>query len=385
MYSNEITVGFEQDAGQYAVSIGHNVLDTAGEWARRCLGTTAKAAIISNPLVHGLYGDRVERSFDDAGIECVTFLVDDGEEFKNLDTAKKILSFLTEKGIQRDDAVVSVGGGVVGDVAAFAASVHLRGIGVLQIPTTLLSMIDSSVGGKTGVNTWAGKNLVGTFHHPSGVLVDVACLDTLDGREFRSGLYEAAKQGALSGVELLENTKVLAGKAGARSEGTPVCDAVGTAELSAFLARQISYKASIVSLDAKESVSRVDRRSRKVLNLGHTTAHALENITNYAYFTHGEAVGYGLLVASEISKRLEMCGRDSINLLNGVVRSVGQLPAAHDIDVDRVIDLFGSDKKSGGGDLQWVLIEKIGKPRIISSRDIPRSVITESLTKVLTR
>jgi len=297
----------------------------------------------------------------------------EGERFKTLRTAERALSFLSEAKLERSDAVVALGGGVVGDLAGFAAAVYLRGVAFVQVPTTLLAQFDSSVGGKTGVNTSAGKNLVGAFHQPRAVLVDTRTLRTLPRRELTAGWCEAIKQGAVGDRRLFERTRrFLAG--GAAAEGVE-----RERELAGIVAAQCAFKARIVAGDERESVSRTDARSRRVLNFGHTVGHALEAVTAYRRFRHGEAVGYGMLAASEISVRLGLLGAGELECLRGALRLAGRLPRAGDLDPAAIASAVGGDKKSVGGQVQWVLLEGLGRARIVDGREVPRRVVVESI------
>jgi len=236
-----------------------------------------------------------------------------------------------------------------------------------------LAMIDSSVGGKTGVNTSFGKNLTGAFHQPGGVLIDPKVLSTLPSRELTAGFCEMTKHGALAGRELLDATADVLDRFGRGP-------AVGVERaMSALIKANIEFKASIVAGDERESSKRRDARSRKILNFGHTLAHALEKVTNYSYFRHGEAVGYGILFAAELSKNLALCPEKDVNLLNDVVRRVGVLPSLAGIDPNEVLAAFRSDKKVIGGELQMVLLKGIGRPVIVSEGDIPRRLLKKTL------
>lgn len=384
MDSNKVHIDLNGKSHTYDVEIGDDSLKKCGIWARSCLSkNTGKIALISNEKVFGLYGNEVRQSFINEGFEVLVWLMEDGEEFKNFESLQKSLEFLGENKINRTDAIVALGGGVVGDLAGFAAAVYLRGIQFLQIPTTVLAMIDSSVGGKTAVNTAFGKNLVGAFYQPAGVLVDVRTLATLEHREIVAGFCEAIKQGAIGSRRLFDKTAEFLKKHKLEDFSSLLQNNEFNKELINLLASQISFKAEIVMQDELEATARSDNRSRKILNFGHTTAHALEKITNYKYFKHGEAVGLGILVAAEISKGLEICDENSINLLNDVVSCVGTLPTTNDIDIDEVLKLFIFDKKSIGKSLQWILLEEIGKPQILSNEHIPQTVIRTSLLKIL--
>jgi 3-dehydroquinate synthase len=364
-------------APAYNIKIGSGLLISAGKWARACLGReTRRILIVSNPTVFGHYGDRVRTSIDAAGFQVSTFLMKDGEHHKNMRSLDVCLATLSENGITRTDAIVALGGGVVGDLAGFAAALHLRGIKFLQIPTTLLAMVDSSVGGKTGVNSLAGKNLVGAFHQPSGVLIDVDVLDTLPEREMTAGLCEMIKHAALSGRELLKATSKFLNID--PSERTLVPSAI-----SDLIRKNVEFKARIVSGDERESASKRDPRSRKILNFGHTLAHALEKVTEYKYLRHGEAVGYGILFAAELSKSLALLDGKDVKLLNDVVHRAGPVPTLANIDITQVREAFRFDKKHASDSLQFVLLKAIGKPVIVSSVDIPSSKIIKALQTVL--
>jgi 3-dehydroquinate synthetase len=259
MTLRKIQLNFEREGGHYEIVVGNGILGSAGAWAVGVLGSRRKLAIISNPTVFGLYGESAVSSLASAGFEVSRFLMPDGEEFKDLHNAESALDFLNEQRITRGDAVVSLGGGVVGDLAGFAASVHLRGVDFLQIPTTLLAMIDSSVGGKTGVNSSYGKNLIGSFHQPKGVLADVAVLKTLDSREIAAGFYEAVKQAALSGKPALEDLKSFLLDVSSNDIAAYLGDSAIAERLCELVETQVRFKATVVSGDTKETVSRNDR------------------------------------------------------------------------------------------------------------------------------
>lgn len=368
----------------YEIIIGHEKLATSGKWARKCLGNGAgNIVVISNPTVFKLYGNVVTESLAEAGFTVTHFLMEDGEQHKSLKTTEQALKFISESEITRTDAVVALGGGVVGDMAGFASAIYLRGLGFLQIPTTLLSMIDSSVGGKTGVNSAFGKNLIGAFHQPSGVLIDPGVLRTLPVRELTAGLCEMVKHGAISGKPLLTQTQKLLAKFPVETFADNHESENFRSEISNLIAANVAFKAIIVAGDERESSGRVDGKSRKILNFGHTLAHAIEKVTNYRYFKHGEAVGYGISFAAELSKSLALCGEKDVNLLNDVVQSVGSLPPLGDIDGDEVFEAFKFDKKHLSGSLQMILLKGIGKPVILTEKDIPRTTVQKVLKNLL--
>lgn len=353
----------------YNITIGQGALNLLGEKARSVLHTQSRRiCLVSNKKVFNLYGRAAEKSLNEAGFETSTFLIGDGERFKSLSTLEKTLQFFSEQKLERTDAVVALGGGVVGDLAGFAAAVYLRGVDFIQIPTTLLAQIDSSVGGKTAVNTNFGKNLVGSFHQPRAVLIDTDTLKTLPQRELTAGLCEAIKQGAIGSQKLFNQTM----RALKSNEN-----------IDELIADQVKFKASIVTGDEREDVTRTDHRSRRILNFGHTAAHALETITDYKRFRHGEAVGYGMLIAAEIGKRLDITPPDALNSLIAAVKAAGNLPESDDLSPLEVIRLIKHDKKSIGGQIKWILLERLGRVRIVDSAYIPHKIVRESVRVVL--
>src|SRR5947208_7771952 len=317
---------------EYKIKIDANLVSELGHSVRVCMGEGARrVAVISNKMVFDLFGKRATRSVRESGLQVSHWLMNDGEQHKSLRSLEQLLAFLSESGLERSDSVVALGGGIVGDIAGFAAAVYLRGIAFIQVPTTLLAQIDASVGGKTGVNMPAGKNLVGAFHQPKLVLIDTETLRTLPRRELTSGWCEAVKQGAAGDRRLFDQTVRLLGRSSVdfslRRDHEESQTEVYATELCATIAAHCRFKASIVADDEREDISRDDHRSRRILNFGHTIAHALESVTRYRRFRHGEAVGYGMLVAGEISKSLGMLPPDELELLREAVRLCGRLPS----------------------------------------------------------
>lgn len=378
-----ISVKIPRSSGAYEIRIGSGVLDRSGRWARNCVGKgTRRVAVISNSTVFMLYGQTVIESLKSAGFEAPVHLIGDGEKYKSLRTLEKTLAFLSENKVSRTDAVAALGGGVVGDLAGFAASVYLRGVRFLQIPTTLLSMIDSSVGGKTGVNSGFGKNLIGSFYQPSGVLIDVGTLKTLPRRELTAGYCEAIKQGALAGRDLFDQTADFLAYSSVEGLGR-----LNSPKVQRFLvdliAAQIAFKARIVEGDEREAPGKTAANSRKILNFGHTLAHALEKITNYKRFKHGEAVGHGVIFAASLSNKLGLLAQNEVKLLCDVVRSSGPLPALTSIGPAEIVEAIAYDKKVVNDSLQWVLLRKIGKPVIVPNKTVPHSVLMETIREIL--
>ena len=370
----------------YVIEIGRGTLEAVGEAGRRALMPAAgRVALISNRRVFDLYGARVVASLRGAGFFVTVWLMGDGERYKSWRTAERALDFLSESKLERTDAVVALGGGVVGDLAGFAAALYLRGIAYLQVPTTLLSQIDSSVGGKTAVNTQRGKNLVGAFHQPRAVVIDTGTLATLPRRELTAGWCEAIKQGAVGDLRLFERTRkfLSAIRSEGRAGGRPFLTTAQEEELARLIAAQCAFKASIVAGDEREEVGRSDARSRRILNFGHTLGHALEAATRYRRFRHGEAVGYGMLAAGEISFRLGMLDAEELELLRQTVRLAGRLPRADDLAEGTILGALSADKKAIGGQVQWVLLEGLGRARLVNGRDISPHIVRASLRAAL--
>ena len=384
MKSKSVAVKLRGNSHQYDIEIGNGLLENSGNWARKCVSrNTKKIALVSNARVFGLYGEVVKNSFEESGFEVHLFLMKDGEKYKNLRTLETVLKFFSEKSIKRTDAVVALGGGVVGDLTGFAAAVFLRGIAFLQIPTTLLAMIDSSVGGKTGVNSEFGKNLIGAFHQPHGVLIAIETLKTLPRRELTAGFCEAVKQGVIADEKLFNQTAEFLEAFSINDFKKHFVTENFTSEFENLIAAQVSFKAEIVLQDEREDVERRDGKSRKILNFGHTLAHALEKVTDYKFFKHGEAVGYGILFAAALSKKLEIFDENELKLLNDVLHRVGKLPDAQNINLEKVFEAFAFDKKNIGESLEWVLLEKIGQPKIIKNKDISPATIQRTLKEIL--
>ncbi len=363
----------------YEIKIGAGLLESLGRETRAVLGPNARRAVlISNPIVFKHYGKFAQRSLKAANFKTTHWLMPEGERNKSLRSLEQALKFLTESGIERGDVVVALGGGVVGDLAGFAAATYLRGIAFVQVPTTLLAQIDASVGGKTGVNLPAGKNLVGAFHQPHLVVIDTQTLRTLPGRELTSGWCEAVKQGAAGSRKLFDQTLRLLSS---NSIDFSLCfgGAESQTEVGDAIAAHCRFKAAIVAGDEREEIGRADRRSRRILNFGHTTAHALEKLTSYRRFRHGEAVGYGMLVAGEISKNIGMLASGELESLREAVRLCGPLPPASDLSIDEITAAMKGDKKSVAGVTRWVLLERIGRARIVDGNQIDKRILHASL------
>jgi 3-dehydroquinate synthase len=368
---HRLEISLKQESRSSEINIAAGIRRDLGQLLP--LKAPRRIAIVSNERVFGLYGREVKRSLKAAGFSALEWLMPEGERYKSFRSLEKAVTFLSENHFERDDLVLALGGGVVGDLAGFSAAIYLRGLPLVQVPTTLLSQIDSSVGGKTGINLATGKNLVGAFHQPSSVFIDTETLVSLPPRELVSGFCEMVKQALISDRSLFDMTvDCLQKQANER-------DFLLSPEFEKLIAAQCSFKASIVANDERESTSRTDTKSRRVLNFGHTTAHALETITNYRYFRHGEAVGYGMLVAGELSRNLGLIDSGDLESLRDAVRLCGRLPRADNLDTNQITGALKHDKKSVGGQVNWVLLEGIGRPRIVEGRLISAKALRLSL------
>jgi 3-dehydroquinate synthase len=359
---HRLEISLKQEARKSEINISGGIRRTLGQLIP--LKAPRRVAIISNQRVFDLYGREVVRSLKAAGFKPLEWLMPEGERYKSFGILEKAVKFLSENRLERDDLVMALGGGVVGDLAGFSAAIYLRGLSLAQVPTTLLSQIDSSVGGKTGINLPTGKNLVGAFHQPSSVFIDTETLVSLPPRELVSGFCEMVKQALISDRSLFETTVNCLQKTGGKR------DLLVSPEFENLIAAHCSFKASIVANDERESTTRSDTKSRRVLNFGHTTAHALETITNYRVFRHGEAVGYGMLVAGELSRTLGLIDSGELKSLREAVSLCGPLPRADNLEINQIIRALKHDKKSVGGQINWVLLEGIGRPRIVEGRFI---------------
>jgi 3-dehydroquinate synthase len=357
---HRLEISLKQETRRSEINISSGIRRKLGQLIP--LEAPRRVAIISNQRVFDLYGREVVRSLKAAGFKPLEWLMPEGERYKSFRILEKAVTFLSENRLERDDLVMALGGGVVGDLAGFSAAIYLRGLPLAQVPTTLLSQIDSSVGGKTGINLPTGKNLVGAFHQPSSVFIDTETLVSLPPRELVSGFCEMVKQALISDRSLFETTVHCLQKSGSKR------DFLVSPEFENLIAAHCAFKASIVANDERESTSRSDIKSRRVLNFGHTTAHALETITNYRVFRHGEAVGYGMLVAGELSRNLGLIDAGELKSLREAVSLCGPLPRADNLDVNQIIRALEHDKKSVGGQINWVLLEGIGRPRIVEGR-----------------
>ena len=319
--------------------------------------------VVTVAPVRRRWGKRLLAALSDGGSETKILEMPDGERYKNMATVEALAEKLVALRADRDAVIVALGGGVVGDVTGFLASVYMRGVDVVQVPTTVLAQVDASVGGKTGVNLKSGKNLVGTFHQPAAVFIDPQVLSTLPEREFRSGLYEALKCGVIAKPELFERFEQNREKILARDP----------AELEWLISESVKLKAEVVAADEREG------GLRRVLNFGHTIGHALEAETNYRHFLHGEAVAWGMIAAANIAAEIGKLPSQSSQRIVDAVRSLGKLPKV-DSAPQRIVRLLGSDKKTSNGVVHFILPSEIGRVEVVG--DVPQSAVVSSIQKL---
>jgi 3-dehydroquinate synthase len=316
--------------------------------------------IVSSPLVWRLHGTQLARVVRDAE----PILVPDGERFKQLPTVARIYDALVRANADRAATLITFGGGVIGDMAGFAAATYLRGIALVHVPTTLLAQVDSAIGGKVGVNHPQGKNLIGAFYQPHAVVIDPLVLGTLARREFRAGLYEVIKYGMTSSATLFDR---VAGERKAIFARAPEV-------LTAIIAESCRIKAAVVVADEREA------GPRRILNFGHTAGHALEAVTKYRRFRHGEAVGYGMLVAAELARARGALAQSDRTALADVIASLGPLPPIADISSAQMLEAMQHDKKMVAGKLHFVLPTTIGATTIVD--DVSEKEIRAALKQV---
>jgi 3-dehydroquinate synthase len=347
------TIRVELSSNPYPVVIGDGSLQSLGARLLE-LGTKpgAKVLVVTNPEVDGHYGEATRSSLETAGFETHGLVIEAGEERKTPASIARIHDTAFERRLERSSLIVALGGGVVGDMAGFAAATWLRGIAVVQVPTTLLAMVDASIGGKTGVNHPGGKNLIGAFHQPRLVLIDPTTLATLPIREFRAGMAEVIKYGVIGDAPLFHDLEAAALRG--PEQALASADAVGKGMMQRLLERSAAAKARVVAADEREG------GLRAILNYGHTIGHVLETLSGYGTLLHGEAVALGMLAAGEIASAMGLWTRTDQERQRRLVKAAGlpvtmarQEPAA-------VLNCLQGDKKVRDGKVRFVLPTAIG-------------------------
>jgi 3-dehydroquinate synthase len=334
----------------YPIHIGAGILGEAALYAPHVTGA---AAIVTNPVVAPLYLSRVRAALEAAGARVVPVLIEEGEQAKRWQVLEQVFDALLAARCGRDSTVVALGGGVVGDLAGFAAAVYQRGIGFLQVPTTLLAQVDSSVGGKTAINHARGKNMIGAFHQPRAVVADVTTLDTLPDRELRAGLAEVIKHGAALDAVFLEWLEANVEALLARKREA----------LVHAVRRSCELKAALVAEDERES------GARALLNFGHTFGHAIETASGYGAWLHGEAVAAGMVMAAELSVRSGLLAPGDGARLRRLIARAGLPVDPPHVDERHWLELMALDKKAAQGRMRFVLLEGLGKAALKTGVD----------------
>ncbi len=356
-----IKVNLPQQSYEIAISPGS--LDRLGE-QMSSLKLGKKVLLVSNPTIFKHYGARAIASLKTAGFEVANSILPAGERYKNLNSIQKLYDAALENRLERSSTIVALGGGVIGDMAGFAAATWLRGINVVQVPTTLLAMVDSAIGGKTGVNHPQGKNLIGAFHQPRLVLIDPEVLKTLPVREFRAGMAEVIKYGVIWDAELFAQMEASKHLNQLRYIKPELIDAILTCSCQA--------KADVVSKDEKEA------GLRAILNYGHTIGHAVESLTGYRVVNHGEAVGIGMVAAGQIAVELGMWQKEDTERQNALIQKASlptQLPSG--LDIAAIVDALQLDKKVKAGKVRFVLPTQIGVVTVTD--EVPAETIRQVL------
>ena len=351
------TIRVELSANPYPIVIGAGALQQLGEQVRAAgIKAGTKVLVVTNPVVEQQYGATALSSLKAAGFEASSLVIEAGEDQKTPATVALIHDAAFERRLERGSLIVALGGGVVGDMAGFAAASWLRGIAVVQVPTTLLAMVDAAIGGKTGVNHPGGKNLIGAFHQPRLVLIDPATLATLPEREFRAGMAEVIKYGVIGDAELFADLEAAAGRDA--TAGLASLSAVGPALLQTLLERSAAAKARVVAADEREG------GLRAILNYGHTLGHVVEALCGYGTWLHGEAVAIGMVAAGELSLELGLWGASEQRRQRAVIAAAGlpqQWPA---LDPGAVLQCLQGDKKVRDGKVRFVLPTGLGSVQI---------------------
>ncbi|GAB2870535.1 hypothetical protein GCM10027277_44820 [Pseudoduganella ginsengisoli] len=349
--TEQTTILLNVDLGErsYPISIAPSQLDDGALLARHVTGS--KVAIVTNTTVAPLYLDKVKAPLLAQGKQVIDIILPDGEEYKNWASLMQVFDALLANKADRKCTLIALGGGVIGDLTGYAAASYMRGVDFIQVPTTLLSQVDSSVGGKTGINHPLGKNMIGAFYQPRVVIADTSTLETLPDRELSAGLAEVIKHGAIIDAEFFDWIEANIGKLVARDK----------ASLAYAIARSCEIKADVVRQDEREG------GLRAILNFGHTFGHAIEAGLGYGEWLHGEAVGCGMVMAADLSHRMGFIDADTVQRVRKLVKAAGLPTVAPDLGVQRWLELMEVDKKNEGGAIKFILLKPLGKPSITNA------------------
>jgi len=363
MMDSVLRIPINTKSRNYEALIEHGVLSRTGEILRKTLGSVPPVFIVTVLPVRRRWGKVLSRSLESAGFVPRFVEMRDGERHKRLSTVDQLADNLVRLGADRKGLIIAFGGGVVGDVAGMLASVYMRGVKLVHIPTTVQAQLDAAIGGKTGVNLVTGKNLVGTFYQPEVVLIDPATLETLPAREFRSGMYEALKAGIIGKPELFAQLESVSIKTLREEPAATAC----------AITESVKLKAEVVSADEREG------DLRRALNLGHTIGHALEAATEYKHFLHGEAVAWGMQAAARIALEMRVCDSETYQRICHAVHAWGPLPEVN-VQNAKALKLMQSDKKTESGTVTFVLPKMIGKVEMV--KNVPESAIVAALAEI---
>ena len=353
-------VGVVLGARSYDICIGHNVLRTLKDYIPG-LSLGKKTAIITNPKLRGLYGGIIDQQWKEKGHIPVVIELPAGERYKTLKSVSKIYDVLIKEKFERNSSIIALGGGVIGDIAGFVAATYLRGIPYIQIPTSLVAQVDSSVGGKTGVNHRLGKNLIGAFYQPSLVWIDVGVLKSLPRRELISGMAEVVKYGVIADDQFFsfieENYKKIL--------------SLEQEVLIHTVERSCEIKAMVVSADEREN------GLRAILNFGHTIGHAIETVTGYKRYKHGEAVSLGMVCAARLASIMRICHQDIFLRIERLCNLLGLPTSIPRMEFGALWDILQRDKKVINGKVRFILPVRLGEVKIIE--DVGREMLQEAV------
>ncbi|WP_430597196.1 3-dehydroquinate synthase [Enterococcus sp. AZ177] len=330
----------------YDLTIEKGLLKSIGSWVKE-LWLPQKIVIITDTNVQPLYGEQVQKSLKEAGFETATFVIKAGEQSKSLSVAVEVYDVLADEGMTRSDGIIALGGGVVGDLAGFVASTYMRGLHFLQVPTTLLAQVDSSIGGKTAVNTKKAKNLVGTFAQPDGVLIDPDTLDTLEVRRIQEGIAEIIKSAAIADQDLWQKLDALTDENDLKAHATEI------------IAACCKIKRKVVEEDE------LDNGVRLLLNFGHTIGHALENTAGYGNLTHGEGVAIGMSQVTRVAESKKLTPKGTTEKLTKMIQKFHLPIRSNQWDQEQLYAALTHDKKARGGKINLILLDSIGEAKIV--------------------
>jgi len=346
----------------YEISIGQKLLNNIGLELNKILNI-GQVILVTNDVVFPYYGETVQKSLEEAGFEVLTQIIPDGEQYKSWQMAEKLLSQMLQARFNRDAVLVALGGGVIGDLAGFVASIYQRGIKFVQLPTSLLAQVDSSVGGKVAVNHPLGKNMIGSFYQPLGVWIDLDTLKTLPEREWRAGLAEIIKYGVIWDEQFFYFLE----------SNVSLINERNLDVMQKIVKQCCEIKAEIVAGDEREE------NLRAILNFGHTIGHALENVTGYKEYRHGEAVAVGMVLAAKLAANMGLCNSQVVERLEQLLQNIG-LPVSfpRKIALGKILEAMLLDKKVKDKEFVFILPQKIGQVKIV--RGIGKKYLEDFLT-----